>query len=172
MKSTFARGRMGTKRKQQERNPHLSICHYLSRQRPAQPSAQLPSMRTIQVLGFCTVCRHYTQRPNPLGQRRELDDGGEIVAWAKHDTMHAPVCHWSEEDSKGEHIVSQLERCGVRRGWSKPRLDGLALALLKPRLGQSRQQAVILARLGPAYLVTAWPGSRPEARPGTALPTS
>jgi hypothetical protein len=26
-----------------------------------------------------------------------------------------------------------------------------------------------LARLGPAYLVTAWPGSRPEAGPGTSL---
>ena len=48
--------------------------------------------------------------------------------------------------------------------------DGLALASHNPRPGQSRQKAVILARLGPAYVGLAWPGSRPEAGPGTALP--
>jgi hypothetical protein len=37
----------------------------------------------------------------------------------------------------------------------KPLLDGLVL---------DRQKAVNLAQLGPAYLVTAWPGSQPEAQ--------
>jgi hypothetical protein len=36
---------------------------------------------------------------------------------------------------------------------------------LNCRLGQSHPQAIILARLGPAYLGLAWLGSRPEARP-------
>jgi hypothetical protein len=51
----------------------------------------------------------------------------------------------------------------------KPRPDGLALAFQNCRPGQSRQKAVILAWLGLAYFGLAWPGSRPEAGPSTAL---
>jgi hypothetical protein len=51
----------------------------------------------------------------------------------------------------------------------KPRPDGLALAFQKCKPGQSRHEAVKKARLGPAYLGSAWPGSRPQAGPCTAL---
>ena len=51
----------------------------------------------------------------------------------------------------------------------KPQLHGLALAFQNPKLGQSHYEAVFAAQLGLAYLGLAWPGSRPQARPGTAL---
>ena len=51
----------------------------------------------------------------------------------------------------------------------KPRPGGLALAFQECKPGQSRHEAVKMARLGPAYLGPAWPGSRPQAGPCTAL---
>ena len=50
-----------------------------------------------------------------------------------------------------------------------PRPEPRLLACQNHRPGQSRQEAVILARLGSAYLGLAWPGSRPEAGPSTSL---
>ena len=51
----------------------------------------------------------------------------------------------------------------------KPRPDGLALAFQECEPGQSRHEAVNTARPGLAYLGPAWPGSRPQAGPCTAL---
>ena len=51
----------------------------------------------------------------------------------------------------------------------KPRPDGLALAFQERKPGQSRHEAVITARPGLAYFGLAWPGSRPQAGPSTAL---
>ena len=51
----------------------------------------------------------------------------------------------------------------------KPRPDGLALAFQECKPGQSHHEAVIKAWLGLAYLGLAWPGSRPQAGPCTAL---
>ena len=51
----------------------------------------------------------------------------------------------------------------------KPRPDGLALAFQERKPGQSRHEAVNMARPGLAYLGSAWPGSRPQAGPCTAL---
>ena len=52
----------------------------------------------------------------------------------------------------------------------KPRPGGLALAFQEGKPGQSRHEAVKMARPGLAYLGLAWPGSRPQAGPCTALP--
>ena len=43
------------------------------------------------------------------------------------------------------------------------------MAFQNTRPGQSHHKAVILAWLSLAYLGLAWPGSRPQARPCTAL---
>ena len=51
----------------------------------------------------------------------------------------------------------------------KPRPGGLALAFQEGKPGQSRHEAVKMARPGLAYLGLAWPGSRPQAGPCTAL---
>jgi hypothetical protein len=51
----------------------------------------------------------------------------------------------------------------------KPWLDSLALAFSYLRPGQSHDQAMILARLGLAYLGLAWLGFWPGARPCTSL---
>ena len=53
----------------------------------------------------------------------------------------------------------------------KPRPDSLALAFQKCKPGQSRHEAVNTARLGLAYLGSAWPGLWPQAGPCTALCT-
>ena len=49
--------------------------------------------------------------------------------------------------------------------WPEP----AALAFQNTRPGQSHHKAIILAWLSLAYLGLAWPGSRPQARPCTAL---
>ena len=54
----------------------------------------------------------------------------------------------------------------------KPRPGPRLLAYQNHRPGQSRHKAVTLARPGPAYLGSAWPGSRPEAGPSTPLSSS
>ena len=51
----------------------------------------------------------------------------------------------------------------------KPQPGGLALAFQEGKPGQSHHEAVKMARPGPAYLGLAWPGSRPQAGPCTAL---
>ena len=51
----------------------------------------------------------------------------------------------------------------------KPWPDSLALAFSYLRPGQSRDQAMTLAWLGPAYLGLAWLGFWPEAGPCTSL---
>jgi hypothetical protein len=51
----------------------------------------------------------------------------------------------------------------------KPRLSGLALAFQNLKPGQSHYEAPSTARHGLAYLGPAWPGSRPQAGPCTAL---
>ena len=51
----------------------------------------------------------------------------------------------------------------------KPRPDGLALAFRLSGQAKSRYRPLLLARLGPAYLGWAWPGSRPKAGPSTPL---
>ena len=51
----------------------------------------------------------------------------------------------------------------------KPWPEPAALAFQNTRPGQSHHKAVILAWLSLAYLGLAWPGSRPQARPCTAL---
>jgi len=48
----------------------------------------------------------------------------------------------------------------------KPRPDGLPLAPPQCKPGQSRHEAVVIARLGPAYL--AWLGPSHGLRPGQA----
>ena len=58
----------------------------------------------------------------------------------------------------------------IHAATKKLRLSGLALAFQNPRPGQSHHEAVFTARLGLAYLGLAWPGSRPQAGPGKALP--
>ena len=52
-------------------------------------------MPTRATADLCSLVerRHHAQRPNPLGQRRELDDGGEVVACGPglmrdHDGVH------------------------------------------------------------------------------------
>ena len=49
--------------------------------------------------------------------------------------------------------------------WPRP----TALAFTKPRLGQKPSQAKVLARLGPAFFGSAWPGLWPQAGAGTSL---
>jgi hypothetical protein len=51
----------------------------------------------------------------------------------------------------------------------KPGLDGLALAFKIVSRAKDLVGPSCMARLGPAYSGPAWPGSRPEAGPGTAL---
>ena len=51
----------------------------------------------------------------------------------------------------------------------KPWPELVTLAFQNIRPGQSHHKAVILAWLSLAYLGLAWPGSRPQARPCTAL---
>src|ERR1700678_2696495 len=51
----------------------------------------------------------------------------------------------------------------------KPRPDGSALAFCCSGRAKSHRRPSPLARLGPAYFGSAWPGSWPEAGPSTAL---
>jgi hypothetical protein len=51
----------------------------------------------------------------------------------------------------------------------KLRLNNLALAFQYPRPGQSHHEAILMARLGLAYLGLAWPSSWPQAGPSTPL---
>jgi hypothetical protein len=48
----------------------------------------------------------------------------------------------------------------------------LGFGFSNPKPGQSHHEAIFTARLGLAYLGLAWPGSWPQAGPGTSLDTN
>jgi hypothetical protein len=48
----------------------------------------------------------------------------------------------------------------------------LGFGFSNPKPGQSHHEAIFMARLGLAYLGLAWPGSWPQAGPGTSLVSS
>ena len=72
------------------------------------------------------------------------------------------VCHLKKNLFQRYHKFPQ----------TKPRLDGLALAGLDTRLGQSPHEAGYLAWLGLAYFRLALAGSQPQAGPGKTLVSS
>src|SRR5229473_5970928 len=67
------------------------------------------------------------------------------------------------------HLKKNLFRRYHKFPQTKPRLDGLALAGLDTRPGQSPHEARYLAWLGLAYFGLALAGSRPQAGPGKTL---
>src|SRR5271168_4266507 len=73
----------------------------------------------------------------------------------------------------GVYGLSQVWVMGVTtvasNAQSKAGACRLGFGFLPFRPSQKPSQAVSLARLGPAYFGSAWPGSRPEAGPSTAL---
>src|SRR5258708_35665593 len=69
------------------------------------------------------------------------------------------VCHLKKNLFQRYHKFPQ----------TKPQLDGLALASLDTRPGQSPHEAGYLAWLGLAYFGLALAGSRPQAGPGKTL---